>query len=391
MRVPPRALDIGFAAGSAALTTAVLAGHGVAAASDGALEGPRWWVAPLMLVPSAALLWRRTRPLATTVGVWLPIALHAAFTGMGAEGLFVVWPAWVSLYALAAYGSRRQLIAGLVVALVSLAVHDWFDPRAWRAGSEAAWSAAWWDLLLFVAPLVGGLVAGSRRNRALAMEKALVEAQARAAVAEERARIARELHDVVTHHVNLVVLQATAAGALLDRDPERVRQPLAVIERSGREALVEMRRLLGVLREEDAERPLAPQPGIDELDALVGSARSAGLAVDLQVTGTPRRLPAGLALTVYRIVQESLTNAARHAAGARVGVRLGYESDAVDVAVVDDGPRADAAHGGSPGGGRGLLGMRERVSVFAGTIETGPRVDGGFAVHARLPLPGEAP
>jgi signal transduction histidine kinase len=388
MRLSPRALDLGFACGSAALTLLVLFGEGVAAASDMSIEGGRWWVAPLMLVPSASLLLRRSHPLATTVGVWVPIALHALFTGMGGEGLYIVWPAWVSLYALAAYGSRRTLLAGLAVAAVSLFVHDWNDPRAWRAGAEAAWSAAWWDLLLFVAPLIGGVVAGSRRSRALAAEKSLVEAQARVAVAEERARIARELHDVVTHHVNLVVLQAMAASGMLDRDPERVREPLQVIERSGREALTEMRRLLGVLREDDAERPLAPQPGVEDVDALVGSARDAGLAVGLVVSGTPRRLPAGLALTVYRVVQEALTNAARHAAGSRVGVSLRYEPDAVDVAVVDDGgePCDDVPHGG-----RGLLGMRERVAVFAGTLETGPSADGGFAVHARLPVPPEEP
>jgi signal transduction histidine kinase len=386
MRLRPRALDIAFACGSAALTLLVLFGEGVAAASDTSIEGNRWWVAPLMLVPSAALLWRRSNPLATTVGVWVPIALHALFTGMGGEGLYIVWPAWVSLYALAAYGSRRQLLLGLAVAAVSLVVHDWNDPRAWRAGAEAAWSAAWWDLLLFVAPLIGGVVAGTRRTRALAAEKALVEAEARAAVAEERARIARELHDVVTHHVNLVVLQAMAASGMLDRDPERVREPLQVIERSGREALAEMRRLLGVLREDDADRPLTPQPGVEDVDELVGSARSAGLSVDLAVSGTPRRLPAGLGLTVYRIVQEALTNASRHAAGSRVGVSLRYEPEAVDVAVVDDGgARVDPA----PGGGRGLLGMRERVAVFAGTLEAGPSSSGGYAVHARLPLPEE--
>jgi signal transduction histidine kinase len=383
----PSLLDVGFAVGSAALTGLVLLDLGVFAASDGALEGSRWWVVPLMLVPSAALLWRRSHPLATVVGVWVPIALHALFTGWGAEGLFLVWPAWVSLYALAAYGTRRQLLAGLAVSLVALFVHDWHDPRAWRSGAEAAWSAAWWDLLLFVAPLVGGLVAGNRRARALATEKALVEAQARAAVAEERARIARELHDVVTHHVNLVVLQAMAATGLLDRDPERVREPLAVIERSGREALTEMRRLLGVLREEDGERPLAPQPCADDVDELVGSARSAGLSVGLAVSGTPQRLPAGLGLTVYRIVQEALTNAARHAAGARVQVSLRYEPEAVEVAVEDDG----SGHGrsGPAGGGRGLLGMRERVAVYSGTLRAGPAPDGGFAVQARLPLPRE--
>jgi signal transduction histidine kinase len=387
MRLRPRALDIAFACGSAALTLLVLFGEGVAAASDTSIEGSRWWVAPLMLVPSVSLLWRRSRPLATTVGVWVPIALHALFTGMGGEGLYIVWPAWVSLYALAAYGTRRQLILGLAVAAVSLFVHDWNDPRAWRAGAEAAWSAAWWDLLLFVAPLVGGLVAGTRRTRALAAEKALVEAEARAAVAEERARIARELHDVVTHHINLVVLQAMAASGTLDRDPERVREPLRVIEASGREALTEMRRLLGVLRDDDTERPLAPQPGVEDVEGLVGAARTAGLSVGLAVTGTPRHLPAGLALTVYRIVQESLTNAARYAAGSRVGVSLRYDPESVEVAVVDDGGAHDE-HAAS-GGGRGLLGMRERVAVFAGTLETGPSPDGGFAVHARLPLPPE--
>jgi signal transduction histidine kinase len=381
----PRLLDAGLAAGCAVLTVAVLYDDRLAAATDQTIAGSRWWVTPLLLVPSVALLWRRTRPVACIGGVWMPIALHALVTGQGAEGLFLFWAAWVSLYALAAYGSRRQLLAGLALAIGALLVHDWNDPGAWRAGAAAAWSAATWNLLVFVAPLIGGLVAGARRARTLATEKALVEAEARAAVAEQRTRIARELHDVVTHHVNLVVLQAMAASGLLDRDPERVREPLQVIERSGREALSEMRRLLGVLRDEDAERPLAPQPGVEDVDALVGSARTAGLAVGLAVSGNPRHLPDGLALTVYRIVQESLTNAARHAAGSRVGVSLRYEPDAIDVAVVDDGGReTDEARGG-----RGLLGMRERVAVFAGTLETGPSPAGGFAVHARLPLPRE--
>ncbi|MGY1807754.1 sensor histidine kinase [Blastococcus sp. SYSU D00669] len=386
MGIRARAVDVGLAAGSAVLTVLVLLDLGVFAASDGALVGSRWWVAPLMLVPSAALLWRRTRPFATIVGVWAPVALHSFLSGVGAEGLFLVWPAWVSLYALAAYGTRRQLVAGLAVAVVCLFVHDWYDPGAWRAGADAAWSALWWNTLLFVAPLVGGVVAGARRARALAAEKELAEARARVAVAEERARIARELHDVVTHHVNLVVLQAMAAQGLLDRDPARVRGRLEVIERSGREALTEMRRLLGVLRDDDVRRPLAPQPGVDDLDDLVGSAAASGLDVGLAVSGTPRRLPTGLGLAVYRIVQEALTNAARHAGGARVGVSLRYEPEVLDVVVLDDGGETAAA---VPGGGRGLLGMRERVAAYAGTLETGPADGGGYAVHARLPLPAE--
>jgi signal transduction histidine kinase len=381
----PRAVDLALAAGSAALTLAVVLGRGSWAASDETVAGSRWWVLPVLLVPSCALLVRRTHPLAAVAGVWVPFALHAALSGEGGEGLFIVWPAWVSLYALAAHGSRRQLVPGLALAVACQVVHALHDPSAWGAGAEESWSALWWNLLLLVAPLVGGLVAGSRRARALETERALADARARAAVTEERTRIARELHDLVTHHVNLVVLQAMAASGVLDRDAERVREPLRVIERSGREALTGMRRLLGVLRDEDAGQALAPQPGIDDLAELVESARTAGLSVGLAVTGRPHSLPSGLGLTVYRIVQESLTNAARHASGARVEVTLRYEEDALDVAVVDDGGRAVASVGGD--GGRGLLGMRERVAVFAGTLDAGPRATGGFAVRARLPLP----
>lgn len=380
----PSRLDVGLAAVSALLTAAVLLGVGQYAASDPTVPGSRWWVAPLLLVPALALLWRRHDPLISVAGAWLPAAAHALLAGDAAQGLFLVWPAWVSLYALAAYGSRRQLVAGLAVAVACLVAHALEDPSSWS--DESGWSGLWWSLVLLVAPLVGGLVAGARRARELATEAELAEAQARAAVTAERARIARELHDVVTHHVNVVVLQAMAASCLVDDDAGQVRERLGLIERSGREALAEMRRLLGVLREDDAERPLAPQPGVDDVGDLVGSARSAGLSVGLAVSGAPRRLPAGLGLTVYRIVQEALTNAARHAAGARVRVSLRYEPDAVDVAVVDDGGRETQRPGG---GGHGLLGMRERVAVFAGTLDAGPSADGGFAVHARLPLPPE--
>ena len=212
---------------------------------------------PLFLIPAGALLVRRTAPLLCVVGVWLPVAVHAVLTGHGAEGAFLVLPAWASLYALAAYGSRRQLVAGLGVAVACLVVHDLFDPAAWRAGSEAAWAAAFWDLLLFVPPLVGGWVGGVRRAERLAEQNLVLEQrradEARAAVNDERARIARELHDSVTHNVNIVVLQAMAAAGVLDDDPARAREPLAAIERSAREALAEMRRMLGVLREVDGD------------------------------------------------------------------------------------------------------------------------------------------
>jgi signal transduction histidine kinase len=246
-----RVLDVALAGLSAALT--VLAIVGVTFAQSGPVSGSRWWTLPLLLVPAAALLLRRTSPLVCVVGVWVPIALHAGLTGAAAEGLFLVVPGWLSLYALAAYGSRRQLVAGLGVTVISLVVHDLFDPAAWRSGGTAAWSAAFWNLLLFVSALLGGWVAGARRARRLAAENAALErrrrAEAHRAVQEERARVARELHDAVTHNINIVVLQAMAASGVLDDNPDRVREPLTVIEHRAREALEEMRRMLGVLRD----------------------------------------------------------------------------------------------------------------------------------------------
>ena len=397
-----RVVDVALAGLSAALT--VLAIVGVTFAQGGPVSGSRWWTLPLLLVPAAALLVRRTSPVVCVVGVWVPIALHAALTGVAAEGLFLVVPGWVSLYALAAYGSRRQLVAGLGVAVICLVVHDLFDPAAWRSGGAAAWSAAFWTLLLFVPALLGGWVAGTRRARRLAADNAALERrrqdEARAAVQEERARVARELHDAVTHNINIVVLQAMAASGVLDDNPDRVREPLTVIEHRAREALEEMRRMLGVLRdadgEPDTETPAAAQ-GVDDLDLLLGGAADAGLTVEITTEGQRRRLPAALGLTLYRIVQEALSNAARHAAGSRVSVRVRYEPEAVDLAIIDDGGDHAATSLSAPdkgqwseGAGLGLVGMRERVAAFGGMLEAGPHASGGFGVHARLPLRGEA-
>ena len=396
-----RVVDVALAGLSAALTVLALAGFTFA--QGGSVAGSRWWTLPLLLVPAAALLVRRRSPVVCVVGVWVPIALHAALTGLAAEGLFLVVPGWVSLYALAAYGSRRQLVAGLGVAVASLVVHDLFDPAAWRSGGAAAWSAAFWNLLLFVPALLGGWVAGVRRGRKLAAENAALQRrrheEARVAVQEERARIARELHDTVTHDINIVVLQAMAASGVLDDDPDRVREPLTVIEHRAREALEAMRQMLGVLRDTDSEPDPASTlaaPGVDDLGSLLGGAVDAGITVEITTEGQRRRLPAALGLTLYRIVQEALSNAARHAAGSRVSVLLRYEPEAVDLAVVDDGggqadpgpPTTDRGHRGD-GAGLGLVGMRERVAAFGGVLEAGPRPGGGFGVHARLPVRGE--
>ncbi|MBH5336083.1 histidine kinase [Streptomyces pactum] len=207
------------------------------------------------------------------------------------------------------------------------------------------------------------------------------------AVAAERRRIARELHDIVAHHITTMQLMAGGARANLDRDPEVAREALVTLEGSGRMALGEMRQLLDVLRAGDdtADAPTAPQPGVADLDRIVAESCRAGLPTTLEVRGGNRPLPPGVALTVFRVAQEALTNARRHAGPARARVRLTYRPDGVTVEVVDDG--AGTTGTGSPG--YGLIGMRERVALLGGTLEAGPRYEGGFRVTARLPLADE--
>jgi signal transduction histidine kinase len=220
-------------------------------------------------------------------------------------------------------------------------------------------------------------------ERAARIERQRAE-EARAAVAEERARIARELHDVVGHSVSVMTVQASGVRRLLKPEQEREREALLVVEQAGREALAEMRRLVGVLRRPEEAPALAPQPSLQHLDRLVEQAREAGLPVDVQIEGEATELPAGLDLTAYRLVQEALTNAIKHAQATRADVIVRYGDGVVELAVTDDG------HGSSDGsadsGGHGLVGMRERVAVYGGELEAGPKPGGGFALRARLPL-----
>ena len=208
--------------------------------------------------------------------------------------------------------------------------------------------------------------------------------EVKVAMAAERARIARELHDVVAHNVSVIVVQADGASFAIDTDVGRARQALDTISSTGRLALAEMRRLLGVLRENDDAGTYAPQPGVAQLDELVEQVRAAGLAVQFEVDGTPAAMSEGRQLTVYRIVQEALTNTLKHG-GPRVSVsvRLCYSGDALEIRVVDDGRGAAAPDDGR---GHGLAGMRERVAVYGGTVAVGPRAGGGFAVAAILPV-----
>ena len=209
------------------------------------------------------------------------------------------------------------------------------------------------------------------------------EQHARAAVAEERERIARELHDVVSHNVSASVLQAGAAEELLRRDPERVGEALQSIQDMGREALGEMRRMLGILRTEQGDVPAPPQPRLADLKPMVERANESGLDVSLVVEGPVSDLPPGIELSSYRIVQESLTNVAKHAGPCRVVVTTRYLPDWLEVEVTDDGRGAAAIDSGI---GHGLVGMRERVDFFGGKLDVGPGESGGFTVRARFPV-----
>ena len=225
------------------------------------------------------------------------------------------------------------------------------------------------------------LDARSRRADELELRAARLQREQESAVADERARIARELHDVIAHSMSVITVQAGAARLLLDEDPKRAREPLLAVEETGRQALEDMRRLLGVLRDGDERADLAPQPGMNDVAALVEQVRSAGLAADLSIEGEPRPLSPAIDLTAYRIVQEALTNAIKHADPPRANIAIRYELDRLELEVKNDGLFVQQGHAG-----HGLLGMRERVALYGGTLYTGPDADRGYTVRARLPL-----
>jgi signal transduction histidine kinase len=329
------------------------------------------------------VLWRAAPLLALVIGL---IAIAAAVAA-GVSMQTPVSPLLFYVLVLYSVGLREELaaaVAGLVLAIgMTLAT----NALATRNGEGFAWSDIPWITFISVTPwIVGRAMRGRvRHSEELERRAERLERERLAAVAEERARIARELHDVIAHSVTVMVVQAGAAEEVLKRDPGRALEPLRSVQETGRQALVEMTRLVGLLRDDAEEVGLAPQPGLDEVPALVAQVREAGLPVELRVEGDERRLPPALELTAYRVVQEALTNALKHAGDTRAEVSLRYGADALELEVVDDGP--GSADGFS--GGHGLAGVRERVTVFDGEFAAGPRPDGGFAVRARLPLATE--
>jgi signal transduction histidine kinase len=214
------------------------------------------------------------------------------------------------------------------------------------------------------------------------------EEEARRRESEERMRIARELHDVLAHNISLISVQAGVALHLIDEQPAQARTALSAIRDASKDALRELRSVLGVLRQVDEAVPLEPAPGLDDLDGLVARAGTAGLEVRVERNGTARSLPPDVDVAAFRIVQEALTNVTRHAGPASATIRVGYGSGDVTVQVDDDGRGAASATSGAAGSGQGIAGMRERARSLGGDLEAGPRPGGGFRVRARLPVDG---
>ena len=347
-----------------------------------------WLGALAMMIVVLPLLAYRRFPFWAPASLWL---LAAAFSF--ADGRLMVFA--LGVYA-AGMGAAlllgnledvRQSRIGLAIVLGGAATIAYNDPA--HTTSE----------LIFVPVLFGiawlaGFAIRERATQAEAAEQRALQAErereenARRAVFEERVRIARELHDVVAHHVSMMGVQAGAARVVIDRDRDRAKEALSAIEQSSRQAVAELHRLLGFLRQEGDTDDLAPQPGLDQLDRLAQSMRDSDLDVAVSVEGEARSLPSTVDVSAYRIVQEALTNTLKHSAASHADVHVRFRPDELELEIVDDG-RPNGAHATGPGG-LGLIGMRERAALHGGELSAGPAAGGGFAVRARLRTPAGA-
>ena len=346
------------------------------------LDEDRFRLAAIALFAAGALLFRRRAPFV------VPLAVAS-----GALAFTLLDPT-------AAYETDTMF---LVLILAAWAAGSLLDPKQALIALAALLAAGWTvfirapdvpltELIWLSIPLIGTFVlsAATARHseRARRAEQRVLEAEeeARRAVDDERGRITRELHDVLAHSVSVMTVQASAVRRLLTPEQEREREALMTVEETGRQALAEMRRLLGIMRTETEPPALAPQPGLGTLPELVEQVRQSGLPVELTVEGTPVKLPAGVDLSAYRIVQEALTNTLKHAGPAHAWVAVRYAGEDVEIEVANDGNSQNSGDGG----GHGLVGMRERVALCGGELESGPRPGGGFKISARLPVAGGA-
>jgi signal transduction histidine kinase len=383
---------------AAALVLAALTGLAVQTAIDiapaGTYHAPttaHWLTVVLALtVPLAG---RRRFPLTALVVVTAATYFVTDIRDLGMS--IIVY--WVGLYSAGAYGDprRRDLIRGLSVAASLAITTDRVDVTGLDTRAAVLSTAFLFVFQVFfdaAAWVAGNAMAARRaleqtlRSRADELQREREE-NARRAVFEERVRIARELHDVIAHHVSVMGVQAGAARRVMKRQPEKAEEMLSAIELASRQAVVELHRMLGFLRQDEDPDGLAPQPGIGQLDELIEHLRSARLSVDIHVDGEPRQLARSLDISAYRIVQEALTNTLKHASAHHATVHVHFGADLLEVDVVDDGRAVGTP--AATNGGHGLIGMRERVSLHGGHLRVGPLPKGGYAVHAELPMSGQ--
>jgi signal transduction histidine kinase len=339
-------------------------------------QTPRVVTTPAALLWTLPLLLRRRFPLGAPCFVFAVLAAEALVAGDAVTHAEASAIALIVCFGIVgSHWEVRSALIGAAVGYAAIATLVLSDHPALEGAVPV--------VVLTAVSWVIGRALGDRARRAADLEARAerIERTHEAAVAEERATIARELHDVIAHSVSVMTVQAGAARMLLDEDPRRARESLLAVEETGRQALGEMRRLLGILRGDKDDAQLAPQPGISDLDALVEHVRAAGLPVDVVVQGVPTPLPPGIDLAGYRVVQEALTNALKHAGAARAEVAICYSDTALEVAVTNDGHRARNGRVG-----HGLIGMRERVTLYGGEFHAGPRNGGGYVVRATLPL-----
>jgi signal transduction histidine kinase len=364
LRVDPLRLDYAIAA----VTTVVAqieiwVGHEV--------HSHRLWGALVVSVPTLSIAFRRRYPALVGIGVPLFAATQHA---LARDPQIVASPIgyFCALYALAVWTAPQTFWTGLTTIVAA-------DLATAAAPGGTLKDTVPFTAVSAIAVLLVRRVIGDREQRAALAERER-DLAAREAVVEERARIARELHDAIAHNVSMMVVQAGAERRVLDGN-EGTQEVLETIEGIGRSALTEMRRLVGMLRS-DAPDPLAPQPGLDDLPLLVTQVREAGLPVELSIEGERQLLPVGIELSAYRIVQEALTNALKHAGEATASVHVRYRQDSLELEIVDNG---DGSAAPVAGGGHGLVGMRERVALYGGRFDASRRAGGGFAVHVLLP------
>jgi signal transduction histidine kinase len=341
--------------------------------ADGLTREQTLTLAVVSLAVGVLYAFRVRFPLGVGVAM-LGLALLEAYLPEARGGEWIGNFVLLGVYTVAAHTSGWRAVVAAALTLASGLAVATSESDPFELGSILFFA------FLFGTPWAVGRAIRRRRLREAELEREKAEAEA--AIAEERTRIARELHDVVAHAISVIVLQARGGRKLLESEPAETRQALDAIERTASQALGEMRRLLGLLRESDAELALSPQPTLARLDDLLARVGEAGLPVELAIEGQPAELPPGVDLSAYRIVQEALTNALKHAGPATARVTVRYGAGELDVEVSDDG----AGSGNGSGGGQGLAGIRERVAVFGGDVVAGSQPEGGWTVRARLPF-----